>query len=65
MTSKKRSDISEIVSVSLGIGSTIPTLGNLPNTLIALTDQALYAAKEQGGDRYSVSANLSRTLLTN
>ncbi|MCC5663203.1 diguanylate cyclase [Nostoc sp. CHAB 5784] len=51
----KQSDVSEIVTVSLGIASTIPISENLPDTLIALTDQALYAAKQQGRDRYSVS----------
>ncbi len=51
----EQSDVSEIVTVSLGIASTIPIPGNLPDTLIALTDQALYAAKQQGRDRYSVS----------
>ncbi|WP_228038487.1 diguanylate cyclase domain-containing protein, partial [Nostoc sp. LEGE 12450] len=51
----EQSDMSEIVTVSLGIGSIIPIPGNLPDTLIALTDRALYAAKQQGRDRYSVS----------
>ncbi|MEH2141600.1 GGDEF domain-containing protein [Nostoc sp.] len=46
--------MSQIVTVSLGIASTIPIPGNLPDTLIALTDQALFAAKQQGRDRYSV-----------
>ncbi|MCC5598958.1 GGDEF domain-containing protein [Nostoc favosum] len=49
------SDVSEIVTVSLGVASTIPIPENLPDTLIALTDKALYAAKQQGRDRYSVS----------
>ncbi|MEH2204997.1 MAG: diguanylate cyclase [Nostoc sp.] len=51
----EKSDVSEIVTVSLGIGSTIPIPGNLPDTLISLTDQALYVAKQQGRDRYSVN----------
>ena len=51
----KRSQVSNIVSVSLGIGSIIPNLKSSPDVLISLADRALYAAKKQGRDRYSIS----------
>ncbi|OLP18868.1 hypothetical protein BST81_08090 [Leptolyngbya sp. 'hensonii'] len=50
-----KSEVSSIVSVSLGIASLMPTPHQSPDVLIALADQALYAAKQQGRDRYSIS----------
>ncbi len=47
-----KSDIKDIVTVSLGICSIIPSLEVKPDTIIAHADQALYYAKEQGRDRY-------------
>jgi diguanylate cyclase (GGDEF)-like protein len=47
-----RSPIREIISVSLGIASICPTSERSPNALVALADQALYAAKQQGRDTY-------------
>ncbi|MFN6496092.1 MAG: diguanylate cyclase domain-containing protein [Nostoc sp. DedQUE01] len=47
-----QSDIKDIVTVSLGITSVIPTWDIKPDTLIASADKALYNAKQQGRDRY-------------
>ncbi|MBC1223121.1 diguanylate cyclase [Nostoc sp. UCD121] len=46
------SDIKDIVTLSLGISSVIPTLDIKPDTLIASADKALYNAKQKGRDRY-------------
>ncbi|GAA6619734.1 diguanylate cyclase domain-containing protein [Scytonema sp. NUACC26] len=47
-----KSDIKEIVTISLGITSVIPTGDIKPDTLIASADKALYNAKQKGRDRY-------------
>lgn len=47
-----QSDIKDIVTLSLGITSVIPTCDIKPDTLIASADRALYNAKQQGRDRY-------------
>ncbi|MEG5163488.1 diguanylate cyclase [Microcoleus sp. AT3-A2] len=52
----EQSDVSAIVTVSMGIATVIPTAEISPDELIALADQALYDAKRQGRDRYK-SAN--------
>ncbi|MCW6052436.1 diguanylate cyclase [Lyngbya sp. CCAP 1446/10] len=49
------SDVKEIVTVSLGISSVIPTLEVQPDTLVAFADKALYDAKQQGRDRWSTN----------
>ncbi|SKB15653.1 putative signal transduction response regulator [Planktothrix sp. PCC 11201] len=51
------SNVREIVTVSLGIASVIPSLEVQPNYLIELADQALYNAKQQGRDRYCISSS--------
>ncbi|MDS3861445.1 diguanylate cyclase [Thermosynechococcaceae cyanobacterium BACA0444] len=43
------------ITVSLGIASFIPDPDYLPETLVALADQALYQAKEQGRNCYVVA----------
>jgi diguanylate cyclase (GGDEF)-like protein len=48
------SDVKEIVTVSLGISSLIPTLEVQPDTLVAFADKALYDAKQQGRDRFAI-----------
>lgn len=55
----QQSDVSLFVTVSMGIATIIPRLGQSPDELIALADQALYHAKQQGRDRYSI--NLDRS----
>ncbi|MBD2461007.1 diguanylate cyclase [Oscillatoria sp. FACHB-1407] len=50
------SGISSYVTISLGICSTIPTLQQTPQRLIAAADQALYRAKTNGRNLYYVTA---------
>lgn len=50
-----KSDVKEIVTVSLGISSLIPKLDVKPDTLVGFADKALYDAKNQGRDRFSVN----------
>jgi len=50
-----KSDIKDIVTVSLGIACVIPTGDIKPDTLIALADKAMYNAKQKGRDRYCTS----------
>jgi len=52
----EQSDVSAIVTVSMGIATVIPSLGTSPDELVAKADRALYDAKRQGRDRYK-SAN--------
>ncbi|MEH2139676.1 diguanylate cyclase domain-containing protein [Nostoc sp.] len=47
-----QSDIKDIVTLSLGVSSVIPTCDINPHTLILSADQALYNAKHKGRDRY-------------
>jgi diguanylate cyclase (GGDEF)-like protein len=46
-----KSDVKDIVTLSLGITSLIPTWDIKPDTLIALADKAMYNAKQEGRDR--------------
>ncbi|TAE56253.1 MAG: diguanylate cyclase [Nostocales cyanobacterium] len=44
----QRSEVSDIVTISLGVSSMIPVLELSPATLVEQADQALYKAKQQG-----------------
>lgn len=46
------SSVSEYVTLSLGITGVIPTDRHSPHDLIAIADQALYAAKKRGRNTY-------------
>ncbi len=48
----QQSDISNIVTISAGIASTIPTSDQSPENLVNQADEALYKAKQQGRNRY-------------
>lgn len=50
-----KSGVTNIVTVSLGICSLVPSLEVKPDRIIAKADQALYHAKEQGRDRYCIA----------
>ncbi|MFB2936088.1 diguanylate cyclase domain-containing protein [Aerosakkonemataceae cyanobacterium BLCC-F154] len=53
--SHTQSGVKEIVTVSLGISSMIPNREIQPDILIGNADKALYDAKEQGRDRFSIN----------
>lgn len=48
------SGVSDIVTVSIGIATIVPSREMSAETLVAQADQALYAAKKAGRDRYMV-----------
>jgi diguanylate cyclase (GGDEF)-like protein len=52
-----KSDVKDIVTVSMGICSLIPSVDIKPDILISSADQALYNAKQQGRDRYCYSSD--------
>ncbi|WP_373534896.1 diguanylate cyclase domain-containing protein [Microcoleus sp.] len=52
----EQSEVSAIVTVSMGIASMVPSTGKSPDELIATADRALYDAKRQGRDRYACGA---------
>lgn len=45
------SSVSSIVTVSLGVATTVPALGMMQNTLMTEASRMLYRAKSTGGDR--------------
>jgi diguanylate cyclase (GGDEF)-like protein len=51
-----RSGVSPTISLSQGIASMIPAQDTTPESVIQFADQALYQAKQQGRNRYVVSA---------
>lgn len=51
-----QSDISNIISISLGIATTIPIEHTSCDDLVALADQSLYDAKRDGRDRYVMAS---------
>ncbi len=47
----ERSQVSSIVSTTMGIASIIPSSENSPDSLIAIADKALYIGKQEGRNR--------------
>ena len=50
-----KSNISDVVSISLGVSAVLPSKTTVPEVLLASADQALYKAKEEGRDRVQSS----------
>jgi len=50
-----KSDVSKHVTISAGVGTTVPENNIDPGSLIKLADRAMYDAKEQGRNRVIVS----------
>lgn len=46
------SDVSQFITISLGISTVVPSRTTSPANLIAVADKALYQAKRQGRNRY-------------
>lgn len=54
----QKSGVSDVITVSMGINCLMPNLDLSIDSLIKMTDEALYQAKQQGRDRYSVAQNV-------
>ncbi|MEC4986585.1 MAG: diguanylate cyclase, partial [Oscillatoria sp. PMC 1076.18] len=52
-----KSEVSEFVTLSLGVAGTIPILNLSPDTLVAAADRALYEAKSAGRSRAIANFN--------
>jgi diguanylate cyclase (GGDEF)-like protein len=55
-----QSDVSEFVTLSLGVSSVIPSQSLAPESLIGTADEALYEAKKQGRNRMVFKSMRSR-----
>lgn len=53
--SHEKSEVSDIVSISIGAATLTPNQSQQPEELVALADKALYLAKEQGRNRVIVA----------
>ncbi|MBD1940520.1 diguanylate cyclase [Microcoleus sp. FACHB-68] len=60
-----QSSVSQYVTLSLGLATTIPTQECSPETLIGVADKALYQAKRQGRNRIAIAVFPSVNLLEN
>mgnify|MGYP005846382459 CR=1 FL=1 len=47
----EKSEISDFITISLGVASVVPSPDFSPSTLVALADQALYQAKKEGRNK--------------
>jgi diguanylate cyclase (GGDEF)-like protein len=54
--------VDKVVTMSLGVASTLPAIDASPASLIKLADDALYLAKNQGRDQVRVAAALPTPL---
>ncbi len=52
------SSVSQYVTLSVGVSSTIPDCHHTPEDLIAVVDKALYQAKQQGRNQTAIRQNL-------
>lgn len=57
----QHSQVSNYITLSMGVASLVPTLEQNLETLISYADQALYAAKEQGRNRVIAHKNYTNT----
>ena len=53
------SDVSQVLTVSIGVATVVPA-GEEASRIVALADEALYAAKAAGRNRYVASASEPR-----
>ncbi|MEH2061624.1 MAG: PleD family two-component system response regulator [Nostoc sp.] len=51
-----RSEVSQYVTLSMGVATVVPTWESSPSDLIVLADKALYQAKDRGRDRFVSSS---------
>lgn len=51
------SDIASIVTVSVGVATMVPDKASAEAVIVRAADEALYAAKEDGGDQYRVAVD--------
>jgi len=57
----KESQVSDYVTMSIGVATDVPSPGSLPQVLIAAADEALYQSKEMGRDRATLFYDTKRT----